>query len=220
MQRTEKKDFPSAIKILLALLIVSLLSAFLLLYKPATIWYYSEMPISNLQSVFQLGIATSIAFALGRPYFRHALGPDLQRTIRYIYTRSKHYSLPQMEFFKLIFHIREYRRYEEGLVALSQPYFFILYSLSALANTLLLLWSSAINSTGSTLSRNALTLCMVATALFVLGVWDAYVGARRMQLLLRKARSACDSGKSEYIAAICEEIKGKMKEIRLGDYPF
>ena len=220
MQMARRKNFTSTLIIVLILFVALLLTAFLKLFKPATEWFYSETPVSNLQSVFQLGIATSLAFALGRPYFRHALGPDLQRTIRYIQVRSKYYILPESEFVKLIRHIREYRRYEEGLVALSQPYFFILYSISAFLDIVLLFWSSTINSTGSVLSRNALLLCLLATSLLVLGVLDAYIAARRMQLVLRKARSACDSGKSENIISVCNEIESKMKEVRLGDYPF
>lgn len=83
-------------RLALFLFIIFLASTVLIvgLIKTATLgqfnfWIVSSTAVTHMQSMFQLGAATSIAFAIAGPQIRHALGPKITRMMRYVY-RKKH----------------------------------------------------------------------------------------------------------------------------------
>lgn len=72
------------------------------------IWGLGWTKINYMQSMFQLGIATSAAFAIAGPEIRHALGPSTKGVTEYIKVKMKEPNSPVDYLKRLVQELRKY----------------------------------------------------------------------------------------------------------------
>ena len=179
----------------------------------SVIWSISSTKINYMQSMFQLGTATSIAFAIAGPQIKHALGPRAQRVIRYVNFSISGSSGPALNLRKLVDVLKNFDKYTQDYWELGRGNLFKLHLIAALINFLMLFWSSLIDPRGQILNGIAFVLIMYSMFVPLADLYRTYIKARHIRPMLQEAKNACDSGTPDRIDAICAKIEAETKPL-------
>ena len=177
------------------------------------IWSISSTKINYMQSMFQLGAATSIAFAIAGPQIQYTLGPRVQGLIRYAKSTVSKSSNLAPKLTELINVLQNYDGYNQEYWALARGNLYNLHFLMASINLSLLIWSSLIDPRGAILNIVAFFVIMFSMLFPMADLSRTYVEARHIRPILQEAKNACSSGTPDRIDAICAKIKAETKPL-------
>ncbi len=174
-------------------------------------WLVGMTKIAPLQSWFQLGAATSIAFAVAGPQIQHALGPRVEGGIQKARTVMCYPNAPIENLKALIQALRDYESYKRELVGYTRGRLYTLHLYFATINIFLLFWSSAIDPFGKIPNFPALLLCILCIIFPFLDLIVASLEANHIRPILQKAMNVCDGGNSTEIRTSCDAIRAEIK---------
>jgi len=177
----------------------------------SVIWRYKSTKISYMQSMFQLGAATSIAFAVAGLQIQHALGPRIIGAIQSAKLAMSKPNAPVATLKSLISSLQNYNRYKRTLVGYTRSYLYRAHIFIAFCNIILLVWSSLIDPRGEIQSQWAFFV-VVFTIMFPLtDLVDTFIEAHHIRPILQEAKNACSSDVIERIEAVCCAINAEIK---------
>lgn len=178
-----------------------------------TKWPFGSTAINYMQSMFQLGAATSIAFAIAGPQIQHALGPRAQSVIRHVRLANNESSEAASKLRNLADILLKFDAYEQDYWSLGRGNLYKLHFSMALINFVMLSWSSLIDPRGRIL--NGIAFLVIISSMFIplIDLSRTYIEARRIRPMLQEAKNACDSGRPDRIDAICAKIEAEIKPL-------
>ena len=176
-------------------------------------WSFLSTKINYMQSIFQLGAATSIAFAIAGPQIQHALGPRTQGALRHAKLAINKPTGLTSKSRKLISILHNYDRYQREYSALGRGNLYILHCSMALINFTLLLWFSLIDPRGQIPNGIAALIIMFSMFVPLVDLSRTFTDARHIRPMLQEARKACDSGMPDRIDAISARLEAEIKPL-------
>ena len=176
-------------------------------------WILANTKIGHMQSIFQLGTATSIAFAIAGPQIQHALGPRAQGALRHVRHAISKSHTEVSELRKLLVALQNFNNYKREYGGLGRGNLYPLHYLMAIINFALLFWSSLIDPGGGI--PNGIAFLIITASMFVpfVDLNDAFFAARHIRPMLQEAKTACDSGDPGRIDAICAKFQNETKPL-------
>ncbi len=203
-------------KIEIVTIIASLIATFIFLAilpysHTAQKWLVGKTKLSAMQSIFQLGAATSIAFAVAGPQIQHALGPRVKGTIQNAKIAMRDPNVPLQALENLVQALRDYEIYKRELVGYTKGNLYGLHLYVALFDILLLFWSSVIDPIGKIPNFPAILLCVLCIIFPMIDLFDASREALHMKPILKRAKDACDTGVANEIQTASKDIRAEIK---------
>lgn len=174
-------------------------------------WFEASTKINYMQSVFQLGAATSAAFAIAGPQIQHALGPRVQKSIQHARLALRKPDPPVIALRHLIQSLQRYDRHKRDDAALRRSRLYPFHLSIALLNIFLLIWSSVIDPRGEIQDIYAIILMFICIFAPFSELRDTFLEARHIRPIIQKANNACDSRISERIEAAKDAIEAEIK---------
>ena len=178
-------------------------------------WFEASTKISFMQSVFQLGAATSAAFAIAGPQIQHALGPRVQGAIQHAKRASMQPNAPMGALKQIAQTLRHYDKFKKDEAAMRRSRIYPFHLTITATNILLLLWSSVIDPRGEIQNKWAVIILFGCIFAPFVELKDAFSQARHIRPLIQKAMDACDSNMFKRIEAARNTIEAEIKA-----YPF
>lgn len=197
--------------IILGTPIVVTFATFVTKFPKVNFWLVGSTKINSLQSMFQLGVATSAAFIVAGPHIRHALGPKIKEAIIYARQKAAEVNGPIQELANFARTLSKYDKYKQNDTDYLRRNLYLPYLCVMLLNYIMLFWSSSIDPNGKMLNPIALLItlaCMILPLFDLAFTYNDSLGIRR---ILQRAKIACDSGKPEEIIAVCAVLESEMK---------
>ncbi len=174
-------------------------------------WCSSSTKVEHMRSMFALGAATSIAFAVAGPQLQHALGPKINLTIEYVSKKARNSNTTKTSLERMIDLLNQLNRSQKIYFDDLRGNLYSLHFFVTLGNVLLLLWSSLIRPDGAILNIYALMIIFASIIFPIFDLNDVYRKARQTQPILQKSKSACDSGMPKLVETVCKSIGGEIK---------
>lgn len=174
-------------------------------------WFEATTKINYMQSIFQLGAATSAAFAIAGPQIQHALGPRVQGAIQHARLAIRKSNPPINALKDLIRILQRYDQYKRDNAALRRSRLYSFHLGITLLNIFLLIWTSLIDPRGEIQNKYALMLIIVCIFAPLIDLRDIFLEARHVQPIIQKAKDACDTRKPERIEAAKDAIEAEIK---------
>lgn len=169
-------------------------------------WQNGSTKLNYMQSIFQLGAATSIAFALAGPQIRHVLGPKI-KMIRLVIENAVGMEEGCTDQNNNIVHRLHFlEQHQQDLGEMQRGALYLIH-LSAIAyNIVMLIWSSIIDPNGKIWNVGAVYLLIGCIGFPSIDLVQAYTNANPLRDLLRQVKSAFENRKSEEIDHVCKRI--------------
>lgn len=203
--------YSSLVFIFISVLLVGfsvLHSSYPKIYLKAMQWQVKGTKLNYLQLMFQLGTATSIAFALAGPQIRHVLGPKIRITKNFIRRISIIYGSCAQGIGLLEDTLCSLENHQQDLGETQRGAMYIIHLSAILFNLLMLIWSSLIDPNGRVWNIGAVYLLIGCMGFPLIDLIMAYLGTNPIRQLLQQVRSACESRKPEEI----ERVRRKINE--------
>lgn len=177
------------------------------------LWMLNSTKISYMQPMFQLGAATSIAFAVAGPQIQHALGPRIVGAVQSAKVAMHKPNAPVSTIKPLIRNLQHYDKYKRELVAYTRSNLYPSHLFIAYSNIILLFWSSLIDPRGEIQNQWAVLVVILSIMFPLTDLIDAFIEAHHIRPILQEAKDACNSGISERVAAVCQAVNAEIKPL-------
>lgn len=174
-------------------------------------WFEDTTKINYMQSVFQLGAATSAAFAIAGPQIQHALGPRVQGAMQHTKLALRKPDAPITALKQLLRSLQRYDKHKRDDAALRRSRLYSLHLTIALMDIALLIWSSVIDPRGEIPNKWAIILMFICIFAPFLELRDTFLEARHIRPIIQKANDACDSRIPGQIEAAKDAIETEIK---------
>ena len=169
-------------------------------------WPDRTTKLNYMQSIFQLGAATSIAFALAGPQIRHVLGPKIRIVKLFVNTTATKHPNQLQESSLLVHSLCTLEDHQQDLGETQRGALYIIHLSAILYNVIILIWSSLIDPNGKIWNAGAFYLLIGCIGFPMIDLIQAYTDSSPIRRLLQQVKSACESGNPTEISLIRKKI--------------